>query len=87
MINDPECLVVRLTQDIDMTTPSGLQYGLNIVREFDGPIALWASIPCTGGSPWQYVNEKQYYNNRNIKSLKKDQGTSLPVQKTVLERS
>ena len=54
MIDDPECLVVRSTQDIDMTTPRVLKFALNALREFDGPVALWASIPCTGGSPWQY---------------------------------
>ena len=69
-----ECLVVRLTQDIDMTTPRGLQRALNVIREFDGPVALWASIPCTGGSPWQYVNECQYYRHQNIEPLKRLKG-------------
>ena len=80
MINDPERIVVRLTQDIDMTTPSGLQYALNFVSEFDGPIALWASLPCTGGSPWQYVSEKQYIlQEPQYPFAEKAHGTRLPV--------
>ena len=37
-------------------------------------IILWASIPCTGGSPWQYVNEAMYYRNGDQKALRRLKG-------------
>ena len=73
-IDDGTCDAVRLTRDIDMTTPEGLNFAIHHVGACEGPITLWASIPCTGGSPWQYVNEKQYYRNQDIDKLKRLKG-------------
>ena len=48
------CEVIRLTEKDDVTTPSGLARALEAV-EYPG-VFLWASMPCTGGSPWQHIN-------------------------------
>jgi hypothetical protein len=49
------CNVVRLTQDIDVTSDHGLQLAINSI---EGPSTLlWGSIPCTGGCPWQRINK------------------------------
>ena len=56
---DDMCTVVRLTEEQDMTTKSGYEYAMDKIREYEGcHISLWGSIPCTGGSPWQYVAGK-----------------------------
>ena len=34
-------------------------------------IALWSAIPCTGGSPWQYVNEAIYIRRGDHAKLEK----------------
>ena len=56
------CKVIRCTKERDIT----LQHNRNSIREevnrcvrVDGtilPLLIWASIPCTGGSTWAYVN-------------------------------
>ena len=54
------CQCVRLTIHNDLTTQRGLSDALAAVRDA-GPgeyVHLWASLPCTGGSPWQYINQK-----------------------------
>jgi hypothetical protein len=44
------CEVVRLTEQIDMTTEKGLQFAVNKARQAPhGRLLLWSSIPCTGG--------------------------------------
>ena len=48
-----DCDVVRLTEDDDMTTDSGLQKALSAVRRRN--VLLWISLPCTGGSLWQRI--------------------------------
>ena len=50
------CLVVRVTQGIDATKQSTLEYILDIVRTSVAPVLLFAAMPCTGGSPWQRLN-------------------------------
>ena len=44
----------RLTIKDDVRTPEGLAKALRITR--GKGIFLWASMPCTGGSPWQHIN-------------------------------
>ncbi len=52
------CEVIRLTEDIDLTSKSGLDFAKKKIDELpNSNILLWSSIPCTGGSTWQYVNE------------------------------
>ena len=44
-----------------MTTAKGLAIAIQAVQNHpNNQIALWSAIPCTGGSPWQYVNEAIY---------------------------
>ena len=50
----PDCKVIRLTEDDDMTTPEGLEKALKAVRVKN--CLLWVSLPCTGGSSWQRIN-------------------------------
>ena len=35
---------------------------------------LWSSIPCTGGSTWQYVNEAVYLRSNNELALQRLRG-------------
>ena len=52
------CAVVRLTVDNDLTTEEGLQHAMEAVKSApEGQyVHLWASMPCTAGSPWQAMN-------------------------------
>ncbi len=55
------CVVLRLTEELDMTTSKGLRLAEQSLRSWqNGNILLWAAIPCTGGSTWQRVNEHLY---------------------------
>ena len=54
---DKDCSVVRLTKADDVTTPEGKSKSIRAVQE--PRTLLWASIPCTGGSSWQNVNQKR----------------------------
>ena len=51
-----ECEVIRLTADDDLTTPGGHQKALDAVSVPGIPVLLYGSIPCTGGSTYQYIN-------------------------------
>ena len=51
------CLVTRLTLEDDVTTNQGFYKATEAAR-FENCL-LWASIPCTGGSPWQNNNVKK----------------------------
>jgi len=48
------CEVTRITRDIDFTTAAGVQAACNAV--LGSRCAVWFSIPCIGGCPWQIVN-------------------------------
>ena len=54
------CRVFRLTIVDDLTTEAGLQAALRAVTSAAPGeyIHLWASLPCTAGSPWQHLNKK-----------------------------
>ena len=54
------CRVFRLTIVDDLTTEDGLQAALRAVTNAAPGeyIHLWASLPCTAGSPWQHLNKK-----------------------------
>ena len=50
------CRKIRITVDDDFTSRAGLNKTLH---EIEGPNTLvWASLPCTGGSPWQHLNKR-----------------------------
>eukprot|EP00959_Pyramimonas_sp_CCMP1952_P095065 1988277-Pyramimonas_sp.AAC.1 len=79
-IPDQHCAVVRLTENEDMTTKEGKAFAAAKLEEFnkemksrgqasDKRITFGISIPCTGGSPWQYVSEAVYYCSGNEKAL------------------
>ena len=51
-----DCGVVRLTLDDDVTTEKGLSKARTAVK--DRNCLLWGSIPCIGGSAWQWVNRR-----------------------------
>ena len=56
------CHVVRLTAEHDMTSPSGMALAHNAIEHAvsDGKaIALWGSLPCTGGCPWIRLNTRR----------------------------
>ena len=76
------CEVVRLTEKEDMTTESGYQYAYDKLMEHSSRhVTLWASIPCTGGSPWQYVNEAMYYRNGDKAALRRLKGHRTLLRK------
>ena len=55
------CTVLRLTEREDMTSESGMRYALRSMKRFrPARVMVWSSIPCTGGSAWQRVNEALY---------------------------
>ena len=48
------CVVTRITRRDDVTTPNGKNLAKRAVRSEN--CLLWASMPCTGGSPFQNLN-------------------------------
>ena len=54
------CRVFKLTIVDGLTTDAGLQAALRAVTNAAPGeyINLWASLPCTAGSPWQHLNNK-----------------------------
>ena len=57
--------LVRLTMREDMTAQTGLDYAISAVNKFKGKcdIFVWASLPCTGGTHFQKVNQYLYANH------------------------
>ncbi len=55
-VTPPNCDVVRLTIDDDLTTSRGLKTALAAVSDPAAQVLLFAAIPCTGGSQWQHLN-------------------------------
>ena len=50
----PNCNVIRLTEEHDMTTDAGLQFALKAINKENH--LLWVSIPCIGGLSFQEIN-------------------------------
>ena len=67
---------MRLTKAIDLTTKEGLEFAKGKIAAWtvNDRILLWSSIPCTGGSQWQYVNEAIYHRKGDARSLKRLRG-------------
>jgi len=60
-------LLVRLTQQDDLTTKEGLDYAMRVAGKYRHlPIWLWSSIPCTGGSPIQELNKRHRNHRRKM---------------------
>ena len=51
-----DCEVIRLTADDDMTSATGLAKAVAAVSQPGIPVLLFASMPCTGGSPYVNLN-------------------------------
>lgn len=53
------CSVVRLTEREDMTTDYGFRFAQSAVNNSgkDNMVLIWSAIPCTGGPPWQNINQ------------------------------
>ena len=51
-----DCEVIRLTIADDLTTAAGLAKAIAAVSEPGVPTLLFGALPCTGGSPYQYLN-------------------------------
>ena len=67
--------VLRLTEKEDMTKSCNVDTVISTIRKYNKhSITLWSSIPCTGGSSWQYINEMIYYKTGNKKALKRLRG-------------
>eukprot|EP00959_Pyramimonas_sp_CCMP1952_P011085 232184-Pyramimonas_sp.AAC.1 len=55
-----------------MRTDEGLRLALNDIKMFKGKhITLWGSMPCTGGSLWQYVNEAHYFRTGSHSAMRR----------------
>eukprot|EP00959_Pyramimonas_sp_CCMP1952_P192723 4029760-Pyramimonas_sp.AAC.1 len=64
-----------------MRTDEGRRLALNDIKTFKGKhITLWASMPCTGGSPWQYVNEAHYFRFGNHRAMRRLRGIRTDVR-------
>ena len=50
------CEVIRLTIEDDLTTDAGLEKALRAVGDLRVPTLLFGSLPCKGGSSWQFIN-------------------------------
>eukprot|EP00959_Pyramimonas_sp_CCMP1952_P124836 2609673-Pyramimonas_sp.AAC.1 len=58
-----------------MRTDERLKIALNDIAAFKGKqITLRGSMPCTGGSPWQRVNEAHYFRAGNHGAMRRLRG-------------
>ena len=57
--NSKNCEVKRVTEKLDATSDAGHKFSLDTVCTSKLPGFLWTSIPCTGGSSWQFINYKR----------------------------
>ena len=59
----PDAHVVRVTEDDDLCAKATVEALLGLIRsasELGVPVAIWAAIPCTGGSQLQRINQARY---------------------------
>jgi hypothetical protein len=61
----PNCEVVRLTIDDDLTSTEGLARALEAVSDPNFQVLLFGALPCTGGSQWQNINWRRGANTRH----------------------
>eukprot|EP00959_Pyramimonas_sp_CCMP1952_P033157 695383-Pyramimonas_sp.AAC.1 len=58
-----------------MRADEGLRLALNDIKTFKGKhITLWGYMSCTGGSPWQYMNEAHYFRTGNHGAMRRLRG-------------
>ncbi len=67
------CQVLRITEEDDFTTQECVEKIKNAIQCWGDTksILVWSSIPCTGGSTWQYVNEAVYTRSNNELALRR----------------
>jgi hypothetical protein len=53
------CTVLRLIEKDDVTCVQGRELALSFADNGGENVLLWASMPCTGGCPWQHINVKR----------------------------
>ena len=63
------CRVIRLTLQDDVASEAGLRKATKAVQQSN--TLLWASIPCTGGSPWQNLNQRTGNGRKRIAEHKR----------------
>ena len=60
--NVPEgTCAIRVTENTDLTSDKAYRVLRDLVKKAaakDIPIFVWASVPCTSGCPWKYINSK-----------------------------
>ncbi len=83
----PNCNVIRLTQDHDMTSEKGLLHALDLANEAGQHTLLWCAIPCTGGCPWQEVNMRKIPNFENKLAIHKEKFHKLWNNFEILART
>ena len=76
------CKSLRLTEAEDMTDENNVDKVITEITAFGKPtVTLWASIPCTGGSSWQYINEMIYLKTGNKRALRRLRGLRTTFRK------
>eukprot|EP00975_Prorocentrum_lima_P049861 10433069-Prorocentrum_lima.AAC.1 len=64
-----------------MTTIDGMKYAIKVIKKAPPDrILFWASIPCTGGSTWQYVNMANYRRRTTRKPLNVYENCGGPIE-------
>ena len=73
LCEDYEIPSIRLSKDnTDLLDPNVIDQLIGQIEGCEGRPNLWSSIPCTSGSPWQYVNRSQYGATFRAKLLKQE---------------
>ena len=64
---------IRLSKEhTDLLDPNTIDQLIEQVKGCQGRPNLWSSIPCTSGSPWQYVNRAQYGESFRKRHMKQE---------------
>ena len=68
--NFPGCEVIRLTEEINMTSEGGYLWAESQILKAPKStyIFMWSAIPCTPGSPWQRINRLKPGVSANIEA-------------------
>jgi len=57
---DQEAVLVRFTEDHDMTSDEGFEFACWVVGKLSSlPMVLWGALPCTAGCSWHRVNKSR----------------------------
>jgi len=50
------CRVVKITVELDARSHKAMELIRLVCHQSKGRIVIWASLPCTGGCTWNYIN-------------------------------